>query len=313
MVIFIVNHKIKNCGVYQYGKRVALIASKSKLLNIHYIEADNQLEFQSLVDKYKPSVIVYNHLTGTMPWVNADYVELLRKRGIKQGTIVHNVAYSTFFDFYLHQDPNFKTSKNNYKLLRPLFQYNNNINLQSNQIKIGSFGFGFFSKYYNDLCSYVRDSFINSACQIQLRLHLTHSHFCENSKDIEIIKHHANQIISNSNISLNITTNFISDDELLDFLAGNHINIFFYQKYNDYNGISSSIDYALSVKRPIAICKSNMFSHIWNANPSICVEDTSLNEIINNGFKPLECYYNEWSHENFIKIFEQNINNIINE
>jgi hypothetical protein len=110
---------------------------------------------------------------------------------------------------------------------------------------------------------------------------------------------------------LNITTNFISDDELLEFLAGNDLNIFFYQKYPTYNGISSSIDYALSVKRPIAICRSNMFSHIWNTTPSICAEDSSLKEIINNGFSPLEHYYNQWSHSNFIKVFEDNIQNVV--
>ena len=118
-------------------------------------------------------------------------------------------------------------------------------------------------------------------------------------------------LLKDPNITLNITTNFISDDELLEFLAGNDLNIFFYQKYPSYNGISSSIDYALSVKRPIAICRSNMFSHIWNTTPSICAEDSSLKEIINNGFGPLEHYYNQWSHSNFIKVFEDNIQNVV--
>ena len=54
-----------------------------------------------------------------------------------------------------------------------------------------------------------------------------------------------------------------------------------------------------------------MFSHIWNTQPSICAEDNPLKEIINNGFGPLEKYYNEWSHENFIKVFEDNINSVI--
>jgi hypothetical protein len=107
-----------------------------------------------------------------------------------------------------------------------------------------------------------------------------------------------------------ITTDFISDDDLLDFLAGNDLNIFFYQKYHEYNGISSSVDYALSVKRPIAICKSNMFSHIWNTKPSICVEEMALTDIINVGITPLEQYYNSWSHDKFIEVFEHNINDV---
>jgi len=311
MTVFVVNHNVENCGVYQYGKRVGSIVSKSKNLKVHYFELDNRNDLQKEINTHNPNVIVYNHLTGTMPWVDDIYVNELRQRGIKQGTIVHNVAYSTFFDFYLHQDPNYQVNGNNYHLLRPLFEYTNEIKLNPHKLKIGSFGFGFASKQYESLCACVRDNFYKTTFPVELRLHLTLSHFCENSRDIEMIKFVTNRIINNPNITLNITTNFITDEELLEFLAGNDLNIFFYQKYPSYNGISSSIDYALSVKRPIAICKSNMFSHIWNTQPSICAEDRSLKDIINDGFSPLEKYYHEWSHDKFIKVFEDNIINVI--
>jgi hypothetical protein len=98
---------------------------------------------------------------------------------------------------------------------------------------------------------------------------------------------------------------------MLDFLFNNNLNIFFYENYSFYNGISSTIDYALSVQTPIAICKSNMFSHIMDTNPSICVEDSNLIDIINNGFEPLQEKYNSWSHENFILNIENIIEKII--
>jgi hypothetical protein len=98
---------------------------------------------------------------------------------------------------------------------------------------------------------------------------------------------------------------------MLDFLFNNDLNIFFYENYSFYNGISSTIDYALSVQKPIAICKSNMFSHIMDVNPSICVEDSDLIEIINNGFEPLQEKYNEWSHEKFVDNIETIIKKII--
>ncbi len=311
MIVFVVNHKVQNCGVYQYGKRLAAIVKKSKNLIVHYLECSNQQELERYITDYKPKVIVYNHLTGTMPWVDVDFVKRVRELQIKQGTIVHNIAYSTFFDFYLHQDPNYQVNPSNYKLLRPLFEYNNNIALDPNKIKIGSFGFGFASKNYENLCMCVRENFIRTQIPVELRLHLTKSHFCENSRDLAHIKRYAEHVINNPNIKLTITNEFITDDELLNFLAGNHLNMFFYQNYSEYNGISSSIDYALSVKRPIAICRSNMFSHIWNTSPSICVENNSLIEIINNGTIPLDQYYSMWSHDNFIQTFENNINDIV--
>jgi len=86
MTVFLVNHKVKNCGVYQYGKRVASILSKSKNLLVHYLEMDDSNDFLTQVNIHNPSVIVYNHLTGTMPWVDTTFVNQLRQRGIKQGT-----------------------------------------------------------------------------------------------------------------------------------------------------------------------------------------------------------------------------------
>ena len=70
------------------------------------------------------------------------------------------------------------------------------------------------------------------------------------------------------------------------------------------------IDYALSVQKPIAINKSNMFSHILDATPSICVEDNYLKDIIKNGFAPLHEKYNSWTNENFIHNIESIIGNL---
>jgi hypothetical protein len=48
-----------------------------------------------------------------------------------------------------------------------------------------------------------------------------------------------------------------------------------------------------------------------DVNPSICVEDSDLIEIINNGFEPLREKYNLWSHESFILNIENIIEKII--
>jgi hypothetical protein len=137
-----------------------------------------------------------------------------------------------------------------------------------------------------------------------LRLHLTTGTFAGTTQNIPLVSQLCQKNITNSNISLNITTDFISDEELLDFLAGNDLNIFFYENYLTYNGISSVIDFALAVKKPIAINKSSMYSHLLDATPSICVEDNSLLTIMNNGFTPLQKKYNSWTHKKFIHNLE---------
>ena len=100
---------------------------------------------------------------------------------------------------------------------------------------------------------------------------------------------------TNPGIKLNITHDFKDDSDTLKFLASNDINVFLYGENGE--GISSVIDYALSVKRPIAISKSRMFRHIMNN--AILIDNNSIEEIIERGTGPLERFYSDWSTNNF--------------
>lgn len=304
MNIFVINHSVQNCGVYQYGKRFGTIASKSKNHNFMYFEVDSESRFEELYEKHNPEIVIYNHLTGTMPWVTEQLVSKYRDMGVNQFLIVHNVGYSTFFDYYLHQNPYHpEVDDKNFALCRPLFDYTpRQVIRDPDVLNIGSFGFGFRVKYFDQICKLVNEQL--SYKKVQVNLHLTSSHFCPNANDIQSIKIDCMRALNHDNISLNMTHDFLTDQEMLDFLYANDLNIFFYQNYSGYNGISSTIDYALSVKKPLAICRSNMFSHIWDVQPSICVENNSLLAIMNNGFTPLEEKYNSWTNEKFIHNLE---------
>jgi hypothetical protein len=309
--ILIINHSIENCGVYQYGKRFSNILQKSKKYNFIYCEHNSQEELESSISKWNPKFIIYNYLGGTLPWVNPTTVQSIRNQGIKQFTIVHNSQFN-FFDYYLHQNPDHPNVDNyNFSLKRPLFEYVPKTNVKrSPYLEIGTFGFGLSCKQVDNICRLVNDQF---DIPVKLNFHLTVAHFGGNTDVLNEIKLNCEKVITKSNIILNITSHFLTNEEMLDFLYFNDLNIFFYEKYNFYNGISSSVDYALSVKKPIAVCRSNMFSHIYDVTPSICVEDNNLHTILNNGFKVLESKYQDWSHDNFISHFEnilEKINNV---
>lgn len=316
--VLVVNHKVKNCGVYQYGKRFSSILTSEKYIEINnkytyfYLESDTELELITWVDAHSPDIIIYNHLTGTMPYVNQDIVSEFRKRNIIQGTIVHNVGYSTFFDFYLHQDPNFIDVDQNYHIFRPLFdntdgsQESYHATLEERKcLKIGSFGFGFNVKRYDELCSIVNYQLSKKDFKVIINLHLTLSHFCDNTQMLQDVIASCKNQITSKNIELNVTTNFITDEEVLSFLNDNDLNVFLYHNYGGYNGISSVIDYALSSSRPFAVCKSNMFSHVNSVTPSICIEDSSLEDILKNGRKSIDHLAEKWSQKNFKKRLDQ--------
>ena len=88
------------------------------------------------------------------------------------------------------------------------------------------------------------------------------------------------------------------------------LNVFLYSERKG-RGCASTLDFALSVKRPIAITKSNAMAHIYNATPSICIEDRNLKEIMASGFIPLEPYYEKWKPEKFIEAYEKIVEAII--
>jgi hypothetical protein len=96
-------------------------------------------------------------------------------------------------------------------------------------------------------------------------------------------------------ITLNINHDFLLNEEVLNFLAGNDINLFLYHSCNQ--GLSSVIDYALSVKRPIGITNDSMFKHILKDD--ILVEKHSIKDLLQQGTKPLEEFYEKWDPKKF--------------
>lgn len=308
--ILIINSIEKQCGVYQYGLRVGNILTQSDNNNFVYLELDSADELKILVDKYNPTSIIYNRC-GVLQWVTPELVDEFRQKKIYQLNLIHNAYnYEQFFDAYLHQHPYWKCdNKKDFAIPRPLpFYAKKNNKKESDIIRIGSFGFGLINKYYDEVCRVVNEQFTEE--KVELRLHLTHGTYAGSNQQPERIFDACKKNITNANIELKITTDFISDEDLLNFLADNDLNMFFYQHYSDYNGISSVIDYALAVEKPIAINKTSMYSHIMDATPSICVEDNYLRDIISNRFLPLKERKDSWSHKNFIDTIETIIKKI---
>ena len=138
--ILFVNHKESACGVQQFGKRVASIFNKNTTeFRGFYAECSNVDEYLIELEKVRPNIVVYNFLIETMPWLNPNVIEQLRRINVKQGLIVHTSGYARCFDFYLHQIPTYPENDNNYGLLRPLFEYNQQPKPKSDsKIRIGS-------------------------------------------------------------------------------------------------------------------------------------------------------------------------------
>jgi hypothetical protein len=302
-VIFL-NHKEKACGIYQYGLRSGKILKKSKIYNFIYIEVENDDEFASALETHHPIAIIYNYYPATMSWLNYDILKKYPKI-IHYGLHHEGNIPNSKFNYILHVDSTQINSNKSYPIPRPLLE-NNLISTKNTIPVISSFGFGFEHKGFEKIIKLVNDQFESAI----IKLHISKSFFGDKTgqRALDISSKCFNEM-KNENIRLIITNDFLSNEQMLEFLANSDLNIFLYDNITDFScGLSSVIDYALSVNVPLAISGSNMFRHIINSNPSICIEDKSLQELINQGLQPIVSYKIKWSNVNFIKEYEKIIN-----
>ncbi len=312
--ILIISHKEQRCGVYQYGKNIADALRKSKKYHFIYAECSSVKEFLSIVNSVVPAAIVYNYHPyppSTLPWLKK---KIIRKIKVPHIDIMHEAtqqvadsAGGSFFQYHIAPDPTLLLrNRIVYKTGRLIPKYSNTYDLPEIPT-IGSFGFGTAGKGFERLISTVQKEFDEAI----IRLHIPFAAFGDSDgSEAHAIGQRCKELIVKPGIKLILSHDFLSQEQLLDFLARNSVNAFLYEE-NKGRGISSVIDYALAVQRPIAITRSNMFRHIYGACPSICIEDANLKEIMNNGFEPLLQYYREWNEDNLVWDYERIVGKVL--
>jgi hypothetical protein len=302
--VLLVNSKISECGVYQYGKRISNILNTESRYQFLNLETDNEEEFNCIITSYNPDVIIYNWHTATMNWLSIQKTHELSSK--KQFFIFHELNLPTHLhnNGYLTADMSSDPPNKIYPLLRPIFDFNSE--KQKNDIPIvGSFGFGFDNKGFEKICNLVSNEFEEAI----IRLHITNPFYGDYSgRTTSNIIDRCKKNITNSNVKIEFTTNFLSDDEILKFLNSNSINIFLYDDMHG-RGLSSVIDYAVSVDTPLAVNNSYMFRHITKETPDISISNNNnLKQILNNDVDYVKYYRSKWSTKNF----KDNLYNIIN-
>jgi hypothetical protein len=306
--ILIVSHKQKQCGIHQYGINISEALQKSLRYSFVYVECSNQQDLNNAIAINKPAAIIYNYYPFTMPWLNS---QVTRSYDFPQLAIMHEVtqeeadrANREMFDYHLCPDPTL--IENNpivFKTQRLIPPFINQIDIPD-IITIGSFGFGFSDKGFERLVRIVQQQFDTA----KIILHMPLNEVVGNAAVPETVNR-CRSVINKKGIELIINHQFLTKQQLLSFLASNTINAFFYDT-DKHRGISSCVEHALAVQRPLAITKCGMFRHMFDTDPSICIEDLSLKRIIDNGIAPLVPFYNEWSEANFILDYERIIDQI---
>ena len=316
MKILFLNHKIEACGVYQYGLRISNILKKSDKNNYIYVEIDNHSSYLKYISIHNPDIIIYNYHSSTMSWLNSNNIQ----RNVKNICIPHESS-CLLFDYIFTINPDEIETNNIYNIPRPIYENIKNIFI-SYKIKddtidqfinynegpdvpiFGSFGFGFQNKGFDKIIDIINQNYEKAI----IKLVITLAHFDpHNDTNYKVISDLCKSKNINPNIKLLICNKFFTNEEILLFLNANNANIFLYDQMIG-RGISSVIDYAISVNKPVVISDSYMFRHIYSHE--ICVYKTNIKDAINNSIKILPELLNMFSNKNLIDKIDKIINNI---
>lgn len=316
--ILFVSHTARQCGVHEYGLNITDVLQSCAQYSFVYAECSTPQELLATVESVRPAAIIYNYYPTTLPWFNK---ELLGTLNVPHLGIMHEVtqqnadrADTSLFDYHIAPDPTLvMTNRIVFKTGRVIPSYTNRFDLPA-VTTIGSFGFATAGKGFEQLVSAVQEEFD----QAIIRLHIPAGDFADS--DCQELVRRCQGLIVKDGITLVASHDFLEKGRLLDFLAQNTLNAFFYEKHEG-RGISSTVEHALAVRRPIALTRSTMFRHVLTgpAESSICVEANaeaglpaaSLRQIIDNGIEPLLPFYSDWDGPHLVRDYERILHHVL--
>jgi len=332
-IVLFVTHKPKQCGVFEFGKNVFNAISVSDKYKFIKAECASIEELRSFIDDHQPDAIIYNYHPSVLPWLCTKISKGIYRNNIAdlrsiQIGIIHEVTQETadaatgygnkwilgpsqkklnsLFNFYIAADPTLLL-KNPlvFKTGRLIPEYNKSTANSSIPV-IGSFGFATPKKGFEKVVEKVQEEFDEAI----IRINMPSADFGdETGSNARRIAENCKNLIHKPGIKMETSHQFMNDEELLDFLAGSSMNVFMYEDISG-RGLSSALDNALAVKKPIAVSRCPMFRHILIAKPSVCVEDIPLKEILYNGFFPIEKISKDWNKETLVWEYERILDRI---
>jgi hypothetical protein len=296
MKIYFINSKQKECGVYQYGRRL-WDSLKDSTLNIQYFEISDAKEFL-LLDFTDVSILFFNWIeggtAGPFGWYTHDLAQQIKQQNITTVSIMHtNSCFSAKFDYFIDQNPYISG------MPRPLYKFDAvSSNHKNKVINIGSFGFVSNYKKFDTVVKLVNEQFDIA----RINLNISTPFYAHDSRNnLERTINEIRAIPLKPGIELNLNVQFLDNDELLDFISKNDLMIFAYENMED---VSSVVDYVVSTETPLGVTSTGAFKHVYTEK--IDIHKHKLQDILdfNKQTKYIAQYKKEWSTDNIKRFFE---------
>lgn len=283
--VLLINHRSRNCGVYQFGLGLRRVLTPSVAVEFHYREIADTGEFSAALTDIEPQLVIANHHPLTMLWLTR---EIVRQCAVPIAGIVHEfdhgncfVASSQLFDYRILPDPTVISRLPNLfatPRVAPDFDFVSSASASSVPT-IGSFGFASGGKGFEHVVRMVQAEFEAAL----IRLHIPPSAVADadgaRARDTVAA---CRALIEKPGIALEASHDFKDENALLNFMAGNSLNVFLYDDQPG-RGVSSAADLAVAAGRPIAVSDSRMFRALHAVAPGCRIAGSSLRAVLQAG------------------------------
>lgn len=297
-----VNQRKAQCSIYESGRMIYRILSKGKEYKLDYFEFDTKSIPSTGYDFY-----VINWHPHTLKLSEATVKTL---SGIKIA-IVLEVSLNNpkpftppWFDAYMIIDPTKPRTETNYPFPRPIEKVSKLLPiLDEKKLVFGSFGFftggeAIIEKRFDEIIHNA-----NKLGECIVRINLPQGTFTGPVSTLEKIKLYCDGLrrIAKPNVDLQITHNYMNEEDLVRWCSQHTMNIFPY--YRNRPGLSAVTDQAIASGRALAVTKSDTFRHI-HQHISYYPQQ-SYQELIYSTPSGVKKMQEIWNQDSFITSFKE--------
>lgn len=289
-----------NCGIGFIGKLFGDCLGADIRNNYNVLYSSNVDEILSAAKNV--DCVIYNYHPQSTPHIrrfklDIPQIILFHEIGYQHEIDRHAVNKIGGFDYVITTNPTLTTKGNVFVINRLLPNVVTEEYVGGDIPIIGFQGFAIHHKGIERIVPLVENEFESSI--INLRIPNCYYADRDNSFRTRILRICEAQVKKNTKIIIN--TDLVSTDEIIRLISQNTLNIYPSHTSADIAGCSSSIDYAIAAKRPIAVTKAPQMRMLHNLTPSVCIEDSSLKEIISYGVEPYKHLIELGSQQNIRK------------
>jgi hypothetical protein len=302
--VIIFNGSALNCGIYHYVDALAeAFNSESKKYNFLLLTADTKEEAKNLIVQHQPHAVIYNYHPSTLAWLDSGFTRPMKNQlGLKQIMIVGHESSAQYVgvDEYIFTDPRIKVDQVNVHSGVPPIMYYDDIvySPPSGPIKIGTSGISGWTKNIPKMINMINEQITED---VIVNLHMVDGKYVDPSgRTTQEIMNLCNST-AKSNIHINLNRNLLPKKDLIKWLNQNDINLYMYNSGVTL-GLSSSVNYALSAKKPFGVNSDHLFSHVKRDYNDI--DRVSIKSIIETGIEPHKEFYEKWNPKAVVEKYE---------